>query len=322
MPPSVGGKKEITDYFKLFDYDINLLVNAIKKTGANKRPNGHIDIAFLAAPFVASLILTGIHAYLGVHVVERGVIFVDLSLAQIAALGATIALLLPITAAIRTAPVAYWVSLAFTFMGALMFSTIRSRQRAHSAGSDHRHLLRRGVGGGDSGDEQVDVGERAPQRHAGRATSSRCRGPRLARRPSLYGAIGLFHYIFRHKFLAISMDPKKAEAEGISIQAVGLSLLRFVRLRGDLVGLDCRRAAGVLLPDRAVGGSDAVCGTIGTPARDRLDDGNGGFRAGRLPLAEDRSSDRRHDRLHIRTGADRHGSRAAFVSAEGRVGGP
>ena len=40
---------------------------------------------FLLAPFVASLILTGIHAYLGVHVVERGVIFVDLALAQIAA---------------------------------------------------------------------------------------------------------------------------------------------------------------------------------------------------------------------------------------------
>ena len=34
MPPSVGGVKEITDYFKLFDYDINLLVEAIKKTGA------------------------------------------------------------------------------------------------------------------------------------------------------------------------------------------------------------------------------------------------------------------------------------------------
>ncbi|MEA2489858.1 MAG: zinc/manganese transport system permease protein, partial [Acidobacteriota bacterium] len=41
-------------------------------------------LQFLAVPFVAGLILTGIHAYLGVHVVERGVIFVDLSLAQIA----------------------------------------------------------------------------------------------------------------------------------------------------------------------------------------------------------------------------------------------
>jgi zinc/manganese transport system substrate-binding protein len=34
MPPSVGGEKEITDYFKLFDYDVNLLVSAIKETGA------------------------------------------------------------------------------------------------------------------------------------------------------------------------------------------------------------------------------------------------------------------------------------------------
>jgi ABC-type Zn uptake system ZnuABC Zn-binding protein ZnuA len=34
MPPSVGGVKEVTDYFKLFDYDINLLIDAIKKTGA------------------------------------------------------------------------------------------------------------------------------------------------------------------------------------------------------------------------------------------------------------------------------------------------
>jgi len=34
LPPSVGGVKEITDYISLFDYDLNLLVNAIKKTGA------------------------------------------------------------------------------------------------------------------------------------------------------------------------------------------------------------------------------------------------------------------------------------------------
>ena len=49
-------------------------------------------LEFLLPAFVASLILTGIHAYLGVHVVERGVIFVDLALAQIAALGATVAI--------------------------------------------------------------------------------------------------------------------------------------------------------------------------------------------------------------------------------------
>src|SRR3954471_18936040 len=84
-----------------------------------------VIIQFLAAPFVASLILTGIHAYLGVHVVERGVIFVDLSLAQIAALGATIALLMPFSGGDPHSPQVYWVSLAFTFMGAFLFSIIR-----------------------------------------------------------------------------------------------------------------------------------------------------------------------------------------------------
>src|SRR5439155_23884611 len=34
MPPSVGGVKEVTDYFKLYDYDLNLLIAAIKKSGA------------------------------------------------------------------------------------------------------------------------------------------------------------------------------------------------------------------------------------------------------------------------------------------------
>ncbi|MGH8639112.1 MAG: hypothetical protein ACREUZ_18410, partial [Burkholderiales bacterium] len=63
---------------------------------------------FLAAPFVASLILTGIHAYLGVHVVERGVIFVDLSLAQIAALGATIAMLTPLSHGDPHSGSVYW----------------------------------------------------------------------------------------------------------------------------------------------------------------------------------------------------------------------
>src|SRR5215207_5086854 len=91
----------------------------------------HFDLTilqFLAAPFVASLILTGIHTYLGVHVVERGVIFVDLSLAQIAALGGTIALLLPISGGDAHAPSVYWVSLGFTFIGAFVFSTIRSKR--------------------------------------------------------------------------------------------------------------------------------------------------------------------------------------------------
>src|SRR5207302_5936611 len=82
-------------------------------------------LPFLLWPFMASLILTGIHAYLGVHVVERGVIFVDLALAQIAALGATIAILIGMD---PHGPGAYWLSLAFTFVGAAIFAFARTRR--------------------------------------------------------------------------------------------------------------------------------------------------------------------------------------------------
>ena len=85
-------------------------------------------LPFLAAPFVASLILTGIHAYLGVHVVERGVIFVDLSLAQIAALGAILAMLLPFSDGDPHGPGVYWMSLGFTFVGAAIFSFVHGRR--------------------------------------------------------------------------------------------------------------------------------------------------------------------------------------------------
>src|SRR4029453_15257630 len=73
----------------------------------------------LLPAFVASLILTGIHAYLGVHVVERGVIFVDLSLAQIAALGTTVAYL---AGQDLHSGMAYVFSLGFTFLGAPLFA--------------------------------------------------------------------------------------------------------------------------------------------------------------------------------------------------------
>src|SRR5438445_3646174 len=174
-------------------------------------------LVFLAAPFVASLILTGIHAYLGVHVVERGVIFVDLSLAQIAALGATIALLLPITGGDPHAPITYWVSLAFTFLGALVFSTIRT----HRARIPQEAII--GI--------CYAVASAAAILAMSKATSESehlkdmlvgnilaVSWPEVGKTAALYGAVGLFHYVFRHRFLTISMDPKRAEREGISIR--------------------------------------------------------------------------------------------------------
>src|SRR3979411_2676151 len=82
-------------------------------------------LPFLFWPVIASLILTGIHAALRGHVVERGVIFVDLALAQIPALGATIAILVGMDPHGRGA---YFPSLGFTFLGAGIFSLARTRR--------------------------------------------------------------------------------------------------------------------------------------------------------------------------------------------------
>ena len=85
-------------------------------------------LQFLAPAIVASLIIAGIHAYLGLHVVERGVIFVDLSLAQIASLGASIALLIPAFGGDTHSPAVYWMSLGFTLIGAAIFSMIKGKE--------------------------------------------------------------------------------------------------------------------------------------------------------------------------------------------------
>ena len=173
-------------------------------------------LMFLAAPFVASLILTGIHAYLGVHVVERGVIFVDLSLAQIAALGGAIALLLPVTGGDAHAPAVYWISLGFTFIGALVFSTIRG----HRARIPQEAVI--GI--------CYAVASAATILAMSKATSESehlkdmlvgnilaVSWPEVGETAVLYGAIGLFHYFFRKKFLAISMNPEQASQSGMPV---------------------------------------------------------------------------------------------------------
>jgi len=174
-------------------------------------------IAFLAPAFFASLILTGIHAYLGVHVVERGVIFVDLSLAQIAALGATIAIFLPAAHGDPHAPIVYWISLAFTFIGAFVFSTVRS-QRARIpkeaiigicyAVASAAAILAMSKATSES--------EHLKDMLVGNILAVSWK--EVAETAMLYGAVGLFHFVFRRRFLEISMDPHRAEAEGVSIR--------------------------------------------------------------------------------------------------------
>jgi len=174
-------------------------------------------LEFLAAPFAASLILTGIHAYLGVHVVERGVIFVDLSLAQIAALGATVALLLPFTGHDPHGPWVYWISLGFTFVGAAVFSTIRVRRAripqeaiigiSYAVASAAAILAM---------SKATSESEHLKDMLVGNILA--VSWPEVLKTAILYGAIGAFHYAFRRQFLAISMNHDKAEREGLSVR--------------------------------------------------------------------------------------------------------
>lgn len=174
-------------------------------------------LEFLAAPFAASLILTGIHAYLGVHVVERGVIFVDLSLAQIAALGSTVALLLPFTDGDPHGPWTYWISLLFTFIGAGIFASIRSKKAripqeaiigiSYAVASAAAILAM---------SKATSESEHLKDMLVGNILA--VSWPEVRNTAVLYAAVGLFHYIFRRQFLAISMDHDKAEASGLNVR--------------------------------------------------------------------------------------------------------
>ena len=168
--------------------------------------------AFLLAPFVASLILTGIHAYLGVHVVERGVIFVDLSLAQIAALGTTIAVLYGFEPHTTEN---YLISLLFTFIGAAVFSTIRGHRAripqeavigiCYAVASAATILAM---------SKSVHETEHLREMLVGNILT--VSWFEVSKTAVLYGVIGLFHFFFRRRFLLISMNPEEAERQGIS----------------------------------------------------------------------------------------------------------
>ena len=71
----------------------------------------HEFLYVMMLPFLACLILVASHAYLGFHVIERQVIFVDLALAQMAVLGTSVAM---IAGYDINSPQAYWLSLTFT----------------------------------------------------------------------------------------------------------------------------------------------------------------------------------------------------------------
>jgi zinc/manganese transport system permease protein len=175
-----------------------------------------LELTWMLAPFLACLVLSINHVYLGIHVIARKVIFVDLALAQIAALGATFALTLGYDANEDSLRISLF-SLAFTFVGAGAFAIARMRKERvpqeafigiiYAAASAAAILIL---------SKSATGGEELKHMLVGDVLLVSYRS--ILEMALLYGAIGLFHLIFRRQFLAISMDPEGAESSGIRIR--------------------------------------------------------------------------------------------------------
>jgi zinc/manganese transport system permease protein len=196
-------------------------------------------LQFLAAPIAASLIIAGIHAYLGLHVVERGVIFVDLSLAQIASLGAAIGVWQGFDS---HAPAIYWWSLGFTMIGALVFAAIKG----HEANIPKEAFI--GISYAVASAAVILVmsqstGESEHLRDMLVGNILAVQWPEVWVTAGIYAVIGAFHFVYRRRFLEISMDDRAAEARGVSIRfwdflfyaSFGFVVTRSVAIAGVLL---------------------------------------------------------------------------------------
>ena len=196
-------------------------------------------LELLWVPFLACLVLTAIHVYLGQHVLARGVIFVDLALAQVAGLGVTVAFLAghPIQS-----EAAYWYALAFAVGGAALFALTR----AVPGRLPQEAVI--GIVYAVSAAIAVLVVDRAPQ--GAEHIKQLLVGDVVTVSPSeirrvavLYALIGLFHVLMRRPILEISLDPDGAASRGRAVR--GWDFAFYVTFA--VVVTSSVRIAGVLL---------------------------------------------------------------------------
>jgi zinc/manganese transport system permease protein len=196
-------------------------------------------LSLMKWPLIASLILPWLLVYLGLHIVQRGVIFVDLALAQTVAFGTCISLLAGYDVHDWQS---YAFSLGFTFVGAVVLTFTRGRHQRvpqealigivyvvaaaaailalSKSASGHEELQRSLVG------ELLIVLPADVMKTFG-----------------LFVVLGAVHWVFRKKFLAISADPDRTEASGLNVRwwdfifymLFGLVVTSFVHIGGVLL---------------------------------------------------------------------------------------
>ncbi|MFH1755088.1 MAG: iron chelate uptake ABC transporter family permease subunit [Candidatus Latescibacterota bacterium] len=172
-----------------------------------------LSFRFVQMAVICALILAGIHAYLGFHIVSRGVIFVDLSLAQMAALGAVFAIASGIG---EKGPLQYVISLLFTFLGAVLISIMRTR--------DERIPQEAFIGILYAGGSAFAILLLSHQPQGMEELQHMLTGSLLTVSPGeniklavAYTAIGLFHYMFRERFFLITSNRAAARQRGLNV---------------------------------------------------------------------------------------------------------
>ena len=205
-------------------------------------------------PFVACLLFPPLLVYLGLHVVKREVIFVDLALAQVATLGTCVALLMGHHFDDR---ITFWISLGVTFIGAAFFSWTRSSRKAAVpqeaiigitfvvAAAGVILLLSR-VAGGKEELEHLLTGD-----------ILNVTRDEIGQRGVLFGLIAMFYAAFHRRFALISSADDEAETNGVSVRlwdflfyaSFAIVVVSFVRIAGVLLTF-----AYLIVP--------AVCGTM------------------------------------------------------------
>jgi zinc/manganese transport system permease protein len=158
-------------------------------------------ILFLLPPFVACVTILGLLGYLGMHVLKREIIFIDIALAQIAAVGATFAHVYLGTE--ESSVWAYLCAFAFTLLASLFFSQIDRRitRISHEAIIGVTYAIAAAAAifilamsaGGDVHMEHMLTGSILWARWSDIGTIA-----------ALFGCVGLFHFIFRKQFIRLS----------------------------------------------------------------------------------------------------------------------
>lgn len=166
-------------------------------------------------PFVACMILVAVHSYLGLHVIAREVIFVDLSLAQMAALGTTTGLLFGVAG---SSPTAQLFALGAVVIGAAIFAATRT--------SNHGRVPQEAIIGivfVMASAAAILMANRVPS--GGEAIKEILEGtvlwvtwPTIVKLAVAYIILGAYFLVMRRRFETISFEPGSAETTGWSMR--------------------------------------------------------------------------------------------------------